>query len=79
MGLVLQGPGRSRADADGDGKEVDGQRQRNDEEGDDAASLGPAGEFIEKDEADEDDKKHPPLGQGVFAVNLEKHTVLIIR
>ena len=79
MRLVLQGPLRPGAHADGDGQEIGGEGDRNGKESDDSAEFGAAGEFIEEDEADEDDQEHPPLGESVFAIDVEKHRGLVFR
>ena len=73
MRLVLQCPFRSVGRTDGDSDEIDGQQSRNDKEHDGTASLGPAGEFIQEDEAEKHDQQHPPLSKGVSPINLEKH------
>ena len=73
MGLVFQGPLFPGPDTDPYGKEVNGEGQWNGQEGNDAAGLGPACEFIQKDEAEKYDQQHPPLGERMFAIDLEKH------
>ena len=73
VGLVLQRPLLTGPDAEPDGEEVNGEGQRDGQERDNAAGLGPAGEFIQEDKAEKNDQQHPPLGESVFAVDLEKH------
>ena len=73
VSLIFEGPGCSGAGTDGDGYEIAGEQDGNDEESDDAAQFGTAGELIEEDEACEYDKQHSPLSQGVSPIDLEKH------
>ena len=73
MRLVFQRPLRSGTDSQPDGEEIDGQRQRDDQERDDTASLGAAGKLIKKDQAQQDHDQHAPLSEGVLSINLEKH------
>ena len=77
VGLVLQRPLRTVAHAHGNGEEVGRQGDGDDQEGEDAAELGATGELVEQDETHKDDEQHPPLGQGVSPINLEKHNTII--
>ncbi len=77
MRLVVNRPFSSGACSDGDGHEIDRQDDGDDEKGDDAAGFGATGELVEQDETHEDDEQHPPLGQGVSPINLEKHNTYI--
>ena len=74
--LVGECPLGSGAGSDGDGHEIDRQDDRDDEKGDDAAGFGATGKLVEQDETHEDDEQHPPLGQGISPINLEKHNTL---
>ena len=77
MGLVLKRPLRAAAYSEPDGKEVDGEGQRDYEEHRDAAEFCTACEFIEEDEAQKDHQQHPPLSEGassgLHSINLEEH------
>ncbi len=77
VGLILEGPQLAGPHTEPDREEIDGEGEWNHQEGDDASGLGAAGEFIQENKTQEDDDEHPPLCERVFAIDLEKHRLLV--
>ena len=79
VGLVVECPFGTGAGTDGDGYEVNGQGQRDGQEGDDTAHLGATGKFIPEDEAGQNHQHHTPLQQRISAINVKEHNFLILK